>query len=253
MKLLLIEDEFHAAQRLQKLLIKYLPEASISAVLDSVEDSVEWLRNHPAPDLIFMDVQLADDLSFSIFQQVDVNVPVIFTTAFDQYALRAFKVNSIDYLLKPIDENELQQALVKYGQLHQGELQTVQQSLQSLLQSRQYDKQYRERFLLRRNDKYTFLLSDEIAYFYSEDSLTFIVTQDGKQHVYDATLNSLQEQLNPQHFFRINRAQIVHLQSISNIHNHFNQRLKLSLTPEAKEDVFVSRDKVRDFKRWLGA
>jgi len=254
MKILIVEDEYHAAQRLQKLIHQFIDQAQILNVIDSVEDTVDWLKKNEAPDLIFLDIQLADDLSFSIFNKVDVASPIIFTTAFDQYAMRAFKLNSIDYLLKPIDEEELKHALAKYHELNKDELQPAMQSLQQLIQKLQLEKSYKDRFLLKSRDKYDFLLSDDIAYFYSEDSLTFIITLSGKKHIYDETLSSLHEQLDPKKFFRINRKQIIHVQAISKIHNYFNSRLKVDLKPKGDDiEALVSREKVKDFKVWLGA
>ncbi len=252
MRILIVEDEYHAAKRLESLILSHLEQSEILAVLDSVEDAVAWFKENEHPDLIFMDIQLADGISFSIFQQVEVNAPIIFTTAFDQYSLKAFKVNSIDYLLKPIDEKELVQALEKYHKINKKELQPDIQSLGHLIQNMNIHKTYKERFLLKSRDKYYFLLSEEIAYFYSEDSLTFIVTNAGKSYVYDASLNHINEALNPNKFFRINRKQIVHIQSISKIHNYFNNRIKLELKTPASQDFIVSRDNVKEFKTWMG-
>jgi two-component system LytT family response regulator len=253
MKVVIIEDEFHAAQRLKKLLANILSDLEILDTIDSVEDAVVWFKSNAAPDLVFMDIQLADGISFSIFKQVKVETPIIFTTAFDQYSLKAFKVNSVDYLLKPIDESELNQAIQKFDKLNQKESKVAAESLAKLMSQIDSEKVYRERFLLKNKDKYTFLLAEEIAYFYSEDSLSFIVTQKGKSYIHDTSLNHLAEDLNPAKFFRINRKQIVNIKSIDAIHNHFNNRIKLDLNPTAKGDVIVSRDKVKDFKLWLGA
>ncbi|MEL6923125.1 MAG: LytTR family DNA-binding domain-containing protein, partial [Bacteroidota bacterium] len=167
------------------------------------------------------------------------------------YSLRAFKVNSIDYLLKPIDEKELQQALSKYSKLKPDDLQPAIQSLQQLLQKTALQKSYKERFLLKSKDQYTYLLSDDIAYFYSEDSTTFLVTLSGKRHLYEEPLAQLEEMLNPKSFFRINRKQIIHLQAIGKIHQYFNSRLKVDLRPSLDMDNLVSREKVKPFKAWL--
>ncbi len=253
MNVLIIEDEYHAVRRLQSLLEKVMVELEILAVIDNVEESVEWFQNHVHPDLVFMDIQLADGISFSIFKEVEIESPIIFTTAYDQYSLKAFKVNSIDYLLKPIDEEELQKAILKYEKMNKASIQPDLSSLTTLLKGVQFNKKYKERFLLKNRDKYTFLLSDEIAYFYSEDSVTFVVTVGGKSYVYDDTLNQLSEQLNPEHFFRINRKQILHIQSILKIHNYFNNRMKLELKPKLEQETIVARDKVKAFKHWLGA
>ncbi len=250
MKILIIEDEHHAAARLKSLIGKLVKQAEIVAVIDSVEDGIEWFQNKQAPDLVFMDIQLADGISFSIFQAVEINAPVIFTTAFDQYSLKAFKVNSIDYLLKPIDEAELKQALLKYQKLNEKRADKF-DSLNLLLKNLDLEKNYKERFLIKNKDQYNFILSSEIAYFYSEDSLTFIVTKNGKSHIYDQALNKIESELNPKDFFRINRKQIVHLEAIQKIENYFNNRVSLELHPKPKEETIVSRDKVKPFKSWL--
>ena len=251
MKLLIIEDEYHAAQRLRSLISELLPEGQILAVIDSVEEAVEWFKNNDHPDLAFMDIQLADDISFSIFDQVNIETPVIFTTAYNEYSIKAFKVNSIDYLLKPIEEKELQQALVKYSKLSRQQVLPAIKSLTHLVRNLDNNTTYKERFLLKNRDRYTFILADEIAYFYSEDSLTFIVTSSGKSTIYDTPLSQLKIELDPSKFFLINRKWMVHVQSIRQIHPFFNQRLKLDLNPPPSDEVIVSRDKVKSFKNWL--
>ena len=251
MKFLIVEDEYHAAERLKQLISNLIENCSIEGPLESVEESVEWLNSNDSPDLIFMDIQLADGLSFSIFDQTELNAPIIFTTAFDQYSLKAFKVNSIDYLMKPIDESELSGALNKFYSLKGPDSIHNIESLRTILKNFKDKKHYKERFLLKKKDRYTFMLADEIAYFYSEDSISFIVDKQGKSHIYDATLNLLENQLNPQRFFRINRKQIIAFDAIVNIHNYYNNRIKLELNPKREEEVLVSRDKVKHFKIWL--
>jgi len=249
MKVLIIEDEYHAAERLKKLLKSKLPEAQIIGPIDSVEDSVSWLKDNEAPDIIFMDIQLADGISFSIFEQIEVEAPVIFTTAFDEYSLRAFKVNSIDYLMKPIDEEELSKAIKKFEKYRKQD--SVNLELNSILKNFNQKSPYKSRFLIKRKDEFTYLLSEQIAYFYSEESVTFIVDKTGKNHIYDQTLNQIEENLEPKDFFRINRKQIIHVQSIGQIHSYFNNRIKLDLIPASEEEVIVSREKVKAFKGWL--
>jgi len=253
MKTLIIEDEYHAAKRLQSLLGKQNESIEILSVIDSVEDAIAWFSKEEHPDLVFMDIQLADGISFSIFREVEINAPIIFTTAYDQYSLKAFKVNSIDYLLKPIDEKELNQALNKYHKINKKEIQPDLESLSKLVQNINLEKNYKERFLLKSRDKYSFLLADEIAFFYSEDSLTFIVSKKGKSYVYDASLNSVASELDPKKFFRINRKQIIHFESILKLDTYFNNRMILKLQPDSKQEFIVSRDNVKEFKKWLGA
>ena len=249
--ILIIEDEHYAAKRLQTLLAECMSDAHILGVCDSIEDSVEFLKNKPKPDLIFMDIQLADGLSFDIFKQVEVTSPIIFSTAFDEYTLQAFKVNSIDYLLKPVDNKELVAALEKFKTLHQNEVHP--KNWQELLQAFQQPKKaYKTRFLVKSGQEFIRLNVENIAYYYSEDGLTFAVSKQGKRHIIDPTLDLLTEQINPEFFYRINRKQIVQIDSIEKIHTYFNNRLKLELKPALTDDVIVSRERVKDFKNWIG-
>jgi len=249
--ILIIEDEHYAAKRLQTLLAECLSDAHIVGVCDSIEDSVEFLKNNPKPELIFMDIQLADGLSFEIFKQIEVMTPVIFSTAFDEYTLQAFKVNSIDYLLKPVDKKELVNALDKFKSLHQNKSQYP--NWQELIHTFQQPKKiYKTRFLVKNGQEFIRLNVADVAYFYSEDGLTFAVNTKGKRHIIDPTLDQLLEQINPESFYRINRKQIVQIDSISKIHTYFNNRLKLDLIPVFSDEVIVSRERVKSFKSWIG-
>ncbi len=250
MKILILEDEYHAAQLLKRLILQIEPQTQILAVLDSLEETTKWFAIHPMPDLIFMDIQLADGLSLEIFQQVNISCPVIFTTAYDQYSLQAFKVNSVDYLLKPVDKEELGAALKKYHQYHQSQRIDPLQ-LQLLLQNIRQEQNYKSRFLIKQGQTWHYLTAEEVAYIYAEDGLVFLMDKKGKRHLLETTLEELALELNPDHFFRINRKQIVHFQAISEIHPFFNHRLKLSLRPESKLENIVVRDKVKTFKAWL--
>lgn len=253
MKALIIEDEYHAAKRLKSMLSVIRPSIEIVGGLDSVRDCVSWFNENENPDLVFMDIQLADGLSFSIFQQVKITAPVIFTTAFHEYSLKAFKVNSVDYLLKPIDELDLENAIIKYENLNLNRSQAPDASISSVMQSFVDKKPFRERFLVKIRDKFIFILADEVAYFYSEESVSFLVTQQGKSFIFDNTLSQLEGELDPAKFFRINRKQLVHFSAIKSIVSYFNNRLKLDLQPKYKVEALVSREKVKDFKLWLGA
>lgn len=252
MKILILEDEYHAAIRLKRLLTENIDDLEIVALLDSVEEATTFLSQANDIDLIFADIQLADGLSFSVLQDLDVQIPVIFTTAFDQYTLKAFKLNSIDYLLKPIDEAELNNALQKFQRLTKDTSAANANSLLKVIAGMNTKKTYKERFLIKNRDQYTFMLSDEIAYFYSEDSLTFIVTNAGKSHIYDQPLNGIEIELDPTLFYRINRKQIVRINAIQKIHTYFNNRVKLDIIHDNNQEFIVSRDKVKDFKNWLG-
>lgn len=252
MQVLIIEDEFHAVQYLSGLLRDLIPELTILATIDTVEDAVEWFKTNAAPELVFMDIQLADGLSFDIFKHVEVSAPVIFTTAFDQYTLRAFKLNSIDYLLKPVEPEELQAALAKYSKYHQTQTMTTDwQQLLANLPIHQNDA-YRQRFLTKQGKSLTYLLTDDIAYLYSDEGITFAIDKQGKRFVIDATIDRLHTELDPKDFFRINRGQIVHVKSIQQIDSWFSHRLKLKLSPHNEQhEHVVSRDRVKDFKGWL--
>jgi DNA-binding LytR/AlgR family response regulator len=250
MNILIIEDEQPAAKRLRNLVLECRPQVHIFDALDSVDRAVDWLRAHPAPDLMFLDVQLADGLSFDIFKQVSIQSPVIFTTAYDQYTLKAFKLNSVDYLLKPIDPDELASALDKFEQIFgkkmNYDLQVIQQMIQGMSQP-----QYKERFLVRIGQQMTHVAVADIHYFYSEDGMAYAKTKDGKRHLVDYTLEQLEAALDPAAFFRINRKVITHFHAIQKIAPYFNSRLKLDIKPKAGFDVIVSRERVSDFKKWL--
>jgi two-component system LytT family response regulator len=252
MNVLIIEDEAPAARRLEQLIKDYDSSVSIVGVIESITAAVRWLKEHESPDLIFMDIQLADGISFEIFRQMEVKTPVIFTTAYDQYTLQAFKVNSIGYLLKPISQDELNESMRKYNDLKELFNQTKPGMLQALLNSiQQGQKVYKSRFLVKLGDRLIFIFTEQIAYFMAEDKLVFIISNEGKKYNTDFSLDDLENLLSPQFFFRINRQFITHIQSIRNIHNYFNGKLKLNLHPEPAQDVIVSRERAALFKKWL--
>ena len=251
MKILIIEDEYHAVKYLSNLIKEVVPTAQILETLDSVSDAVEWLTNNPAPDLIFMDIQLADGLSFSIFKKVKVTAPVIFTTAFDQYTLEAFKINSVDYLLKPIEVTELRNAIQKYQDIHGSKTAFNPESLMQLMQNIQQPKPFRQRFLIKQGKDFIYLPIAEVAYVYSEEGMTFLITTANKRHLLDTTLDTLEKEVDPNEFFRISRKQIVHISSVTKIYSYFNHRLKVELQPSSKVEAIVSRERVKAFKNWL--
>lgn len=252
MKTLIIEDEQPAAKRLAKLLAEHCPECEILDMIDSVESAVKWLRNFQAPDLIFMDIQLADGLSFDIFSQTSLTSPVIFTTAFDHYTLRAFKVNSVDYLLKPIDPVELVSALEKYRNIYLKPETYDHSSLEKMLQNMLGLQQKRDRFLVKSTKHFVHVSISEIAYFFSEDGIAFVQCSDGKKYIIEYTLDQLEDMLDPKLFFRINRQAIVKPEAVGKIFTWFNSRLKLDLLPALDINNVVSRERVQDFKRWIG-
>lgn len=252
MRCLIIEDEIPAVKRLQRLLDETDPNAEVVATIDSVESAINWLRNFSPPDLIFLDIQLADGVSFDIFEQIEVNCPIIFTTAYDQYMLKAFQVNSVDYLLKPIERADLQRALAKFRKLYATEERQDFTALQKLMASfAQPQNTYRKRFLVKRGQSLVHIDVGRVSYFYSEDGVTFLIDSERQRFALDRTLDELEKELDPTIFFRINRAYVVAVSAVAKIHKYFNNRLKLDLIPAAKADTIVSRDRVKSFKQWL--
>lgn len=252
MKVVIIEDEAFAALRLKKMILDYNPGIEILAELESVAESVKWFKSNPEPDLIFLDIHLEDDLSFAIFDQVNISSPVIFTTAFDEYAIKAFKLKSIDYLLKPIIHEELAAALRKYEQfsgLHKNQVDL--QSLFNLLTNS--EKKYRERFSISIGSKIKMIEVSEIAYFFVLDKGVYLRTFKGNTFNVDFTLEKLEEMLNPDSFFRINRKYLVNISSIANMVAYSRSRVKLELEPRADDEyeTIVSIDRSAAFKKWL--
>ena len=242
MKVLVIEDEIPAQEELVRILRKHFPNIEIVDIIGSVRDSVEWLRNNTA-DLIFMDIQLLDGCCFDIFDVVEVRTPIIFTTAYDQYALKAFKVNSVDYLLKPVDEDELVAAVRKMDYKYD--------NIRNLIESYIPTVRYKTRISVKTGDIYRFLLIDEVAYFISEDGFTYAVTNNEKKHIVDYTISSLETQLDPKRFFRLSRGCIVSIDSIEKITAYFNSRLKVTLKGRKNISIILSRGRVPDFLNWI--
>lgn len=248
MKAIIIEDEKHARENLEKLLLEINPTIEIQAKMDTVTKTVEWLKQNKT-DLIFLDIHLADDLSFKIFEQVEVKTPVIFTTAYDQYALKAFKVNSVDYLLKPIDREELAKSLNKYNSTQSApQVVNVDRILKVMGEK---DKTYQQRFIVNRRDKIMSVIVDQIAYFEGEDRYVYLVKKDGSRYIIDYKLSDLEEQLNPAVFFRLNRSFIAQFDAIDRITSMSKSRVKVDLTPAASRDIVVSSANTRSFKMWL--
>lgn len=247
MRVLIIEDEINAYEYLKTTLKKLRPAYRVIGHLDSVEDAINWFMNEPHPDVILLDIQLSDGISLEIFNHVKVEAPIIFTTAFDQYAVKAFKLNSIDYLLKPINEDELTSAIEKLERLPQEK--HDKSDLSGLIGT--YARGKRNRCLVKKGNHYEFIGVDDIAYVNSEDSLTFLHTKDKKRHLYTKTIQTLIDELNEETFFQINRKQIVHIDGIQKIHPFLNQRLLLELSTPHSEQFVVSRAKVAEFKQWI--
>lgn len=251
MRVLIIEDEFHAADRLKGLILDLEPEAFIMDVIDTVEGAVRYFSVNAAPDLVFMDIQLADGLSFEIFKHVTLDTPIIFTTAFDEYAVQAFKVNSVDYLLKPIATKALRHALDQYHKRHELPHTVPTDMLQKILEGMSARLQ-RNRFLLKSKKGYVSLNIVDIALIKSEDGISLIYDREGKRYPYNASLDQLENELPPKDFFRINRSMIIQADGVRKVFPFLNHRLKLEVSFPMDEDVVVSRNRVRDFKIWMG-
>ena len=251
MKIIIIEDEKPAARLLQRKLQKLGVE--VGEMLHSVEESIDWFSTNEHPDLIFLDIQLSDGLSFEIFEKIDIKSAVIFTTAYDEYALRAFKLNSIDYLLKPIDEDDLEVAISKFrARLPKQEtLQLDFDQIKKML-SNPFDKNYKKRFTVKIGQHLKVIPIEEIECFFSENKGTYLHTFDNRNFLIETTLELLEQDLDPSEFFRVSRKFIIPLKAIKEIVVHSNSRLKVILPSYKEEEVIVSREKVADFKTWIG-
>lgn len=250
MNIIIIEDEKPSARRLARMLAELSIEAQ--ALLHSVEEAVNWFQKNPHPDLILLDIQLSDGLSFEIFEQVEVNSAIIFTTAYDEYALKAFKLNSIDYLLKPIDDDELKSAIDKFkvNQPKPHNLQIDIEQIKKLLVN-PLDKNYKERFTVKIGQHLKMIPIESIECFYSENKGTYIFTTDKRDYLIDSTLEQLDSMLDPIKFFRVNRKFYINMKAIRDIISYTNSRLKIVLHSFSETDIIVSREKVRDFKNWI--
>jgi DNA-binding LytR/AlgR family response regulator len=256
-----VEDEPLAARRLTEMLRRQEPSVQVLATADSVEAAVALLQSAPQPpDVLFLDIQLADGLSFELFERVEVRCPVIFTTAYDQYALRAFKVNSIDDLLKPIDEDELAAALHKLRAVRPATAAPAAPApafdasvlAQMLQQLQPQQNQYKKQFVVKVGEHLKVVPVEQVSYFFSLEKATFVQTRENRRFVLDQTLEQLEKLLDPQQFFRLNRAYLVHHEAIQDIIHYTNSRLKTVLQPAAPEgDVLVSRERVNAFRQWL--
>lgn len=250
MNVLIIEDEAPAFRRLEKILLEIDPSIKIVEVLDSVEDAVKWFKNHHCPDIALMDIQISDGISFQIFDQIDVPCPVVFTTAFDEYLMKAFKVNSIDYLLKPIKKEELEAALEKYKRLHPSP--KPEQDLSEILrQITLSEQQFKSRFLVKIGEKMLSIKAHEIVCFQSRHGIVHIITDSGKKYISDFTLDELGTQLDPLQFFRANRQYIVNADYIETVHKYFKGKLLVDIKHFSEEEIVVSTEKASSFKEWL--
>ena len=250
MRVVIIEDEKPSARRLQRLLNDI--DVDAEKLLHSVEESVQWFSSNPHPDLIFLDVQLSDGLSFEIFEQLEINSAIIFTTAYDAYALQAFKLNSIDYLLKPIDKGELREAVDQFRKRHAegSSLNMNLNDLRSLLGNQQ-QAQYKRRFSIKVGQHLKLISAEDVECFYSENKGTYLFTKEGRNYLLDGTLEALENELDPDMFFRISRKYFVNVNAINDMISYTNSRLQIKLNTYRENDVIVARERVRDFKKWL--
>lgn len=251
MNIIIIEDEKPAARLLQRKVEKL--GLQITALLHSVEESIHWFQNNQHPDLIFLDIQLSDGLSFEIFENIEINSAVIFTTAYDEYALRAFKLNSIDYLLKPIDEEELETAVNKFKARNSNtsNLSLDFEMIKKMLVN-PIDRTFKKRFTIKMGQQLKMINIDEVECFFSENKGTYLHTFENRNYLLDTTLEQLETELDPQNFFRVSRKFIIPMKGIKEIQLHSNSRLKVILPSYKEDEVIVSREKVADFKNWIG-
>lgn len=256
MKILIVEDEELAAEKLVTTTKLVESGADIVGMTTSIKTTLAWLANNSQPDIILLDIELSDGQSFEIFNQADVTSTVIFITSYDEFALQAFKVNSIDYLLKPVQKEELKKAFEKYKKFYaplneassKGNIHRLIEQMQMQLKP----KEYRRRFLVKLAQKHMPVEVKDIACFFIHERITFFKTFENKKFIVDYNMDELEDMLNPIHFFRINRSFMVGIKSILQVHDYFNNRLVLTLQPDVDEQVIVSRDKVNDFKKWIG-
>lgn len=255
MKILIVEDEPLAAERLQKLLQEIDRHVEVVAIADSIKSTVAWLNQNDPPDIILMDIELADGQSFEIFGQVTIKSSVIFTTSYDEYALRAFKVNSIDYLLKPVKKEDIKKSLEKYEALRkQFARPTPSVDIGSLLAELKqlHNKTTRNRFLVKMGQRLVSIETSEIAYFYADGRLSYFKTWNNQKYVVDYTIDQLEQMLDSDDYYRVNRAFIVRVKAVAQIHMYFNGKLKLELNPSTEKEVLVSKERAKEFKEWMG-
>ena len=253
MKTIIIEDEKPAARRLGRMLESL--DLTVSTMLHSVEEAIDWFQNNEHPDLIFLDIQLSDGLSFEIFDVIEVHSAIIFTTAFDEYALKAFKLNSIDYILKPIDDEDLEQAVAKYRKLFKSANEPSKialdfEDIKKLLVN-PLEREYKKRFTAKVGQHLKIINAEDVECFYSENKGTYAATKDGRNYLLDTTLEQLEEELKPQIFFRVSRKFFVNIDYIKDIVSYTNSRLQIKLKNNPDHEIIVSREKVKDFKLWL--
>lgn len=254
LRILIIEDELPAQRLLKETLEEIDFETEVITCLNSVKSAVEWFQNNEHPEIVLLDIQLSDGLSFEIFKQVKIESMIIFTTAYDEYAIQAFKVNSLDYLLKPIEPEDLEAAFSKYQQYNQSFIQEASSQidyseLAALIKGEKIE--YRKRFLIQSNESFFHLPVEEIAFFSSTQGITFAITFEKREYPLNLSLESLNKQLNPESFFKINRQIIINIDAIKRVHSYFNGKLKVELSISHKKEVIIGKDKASSFKKWM--
>lgn len=249
MKILIIEDEEPAAKRLEKLLHEIEPGVEVVQHIVSVSSAIEWLGNNDCPELIFSDIQLSDGLSFEIFKNINISCPVIFTTAYDQYAIEAFKVNSIDYLLKPIKKEELKASIEKFRKLVPAKTAPV--DVTKILETFTPKTDFKKRFVIRYGEHIKTINIQDVAYFYTEDKVNFLTTKEGRRYAIDYNLDALESMIDPKTFFRINRQYIIAIHAIAEMFAYSKSRVLVKLNPASKHETIVSTERSGDFKLWL--
>lgn len=248
----IIEDEIPAARLLHSMVALLRPKWNIELIPGSVDDAITWFKTHAHPQLIFLDIHLTDGDAFDFLSEVKPQSAIIFTTAYDQYAIRAFSVNSIDYLLKPIDEEHLAGAIDKFENLHNRNWVQSDKYMETLLDALKHpEKKFRSRFLISGNEAFWSLRVEDIAYFYSEEKTTFAVTPNKREYILDLSLNKLEEQLDPELFFRVNRQMVINIDAIDRAVPFFKGRIKVFVNPAFKTDIIISENKASAFKAWL--
>ncbi len=253
MRVLIIEDEQSVAQNLCDILLDIDAEIEIITVLETVKDTVKWIAENQSPDLAFFDIKIADGNSFEIFEKTTVNFPIIFTTAYDEYALKAFKVNSIDYILKPIEKKALKNAIAKYHKLYKNRQPFDNEQLISIIKELKIDvqKKYKKSFLVYIKDNILPIATEHIAYFYIENKIVYCRTHTGELYYLDGTLDKIQNQLDPDDFFRVNRQFIIARKAIQSASIYFHRKLKLHVSPNSDSDILINKVNVAHFKKWL--
>jgi two-component system response regulator LytT len=249
MRVLIFEDEKHTAIRLQSLLNELDPSIEVIDIISSVEEGIKWFKKNKMPDLIFQDIILTDGTCFDIFDTVNISAPVIFTTAFSDYAIQSFQVNSIDYIVKPYDINHIKLALEKLKNLRNTFIIPENKLLKEIINKKEFTP--KKRFLVKIGDNFSTINSSDIAYILSEDGLTFVTLFNEKKHIVDYSIVDLSKQLDAAEFFQINRKMIVNISCVKKINSWFNSRLKLEVSPNIEDDIIISRERVSSFKQWL--